>query len=98
MRCNPGYLFPAEGHRFPAPPEGEAAQPDTDEPDVASRPAPLARPVRLCAGMADEIAAGNLRALVIVGGNPLTAFPDAARTRAALRVARRARGRGRRPQ
>jgi anaerobic selenocysteine-containing dehydrogenase len=36
--------------------------------------------------MADEIRAGNLRALVIVGGNPLTAFPGAARTRDALRA------------
>jgi anaerobic selenocysteine-containing dehydrogenase len=83
MRCNPGYLFPAEGHRFPAPPEGAAADRPSGGP--ASR-ADLGRWMGQfpCAGMADEIAAGELRALVIVGGNPLTAFPDAPRTRAAL--------------
>ena len=83
MRCNPGYLFPAEGHRFPTPPEGDAAVPAPDGP--ASRPdLPRWLGQLPCAGMADEIVAGNLRALVIVGGNPLTAFPDALRTRAAL--------------
>ena len=97
MRCNPGYLFPAEGHRFPAPPEGDAAVPAPDGP--ASRPdLPRWLGQLPCAGMADEIAAGNLRALVIVGGNPLTAFPDAHRTRGSAGVARRARGRRRRPQ
>ena len=37
-----------------------------------------------CVAMVDEIEAGNLRALVVGGGNPLTAFPDPDRTRAAL--------------
>jgi len=37
-----------------------------------------------CAAMADEIEAGNLRALVVLGGDPLTSFPDAKRIRAAL--------------
>jgi anaerobic selenocysteine-containing dehydrogenase len=37
-----------------------------------------------CVAMVDEIEAGNLRALVIGGGNPLHAFPDIDRTRAAL--------------
>jgi anaerobic selenocysteine-containing dehydrogenase len=36
------------------------------------------------AGLVSEIEAGNVRALVVMGGNPVTAFPDAARTRAAL--------------
>jgi anaerobic selenocysteine-containing dehydrogenase len=86
MRCNPGYLFPAEGHRFPAPPDpadpgnGERGDGPASRPDLPRWLGQLP-----CAGMADEIAAGNLRALVIVGGNPLTAFPDAARTRDALR-------------
>jgi len=34
--------------------------------------------------MVDEIEAGNLRSLVIGGGNPLSAFPEKERTRAAL--------------
>jgi anaerobic selenocysteine-containing dehydrogenase len=37
-----------------------------------------------CVAMVDEIEAGNLRALVIGGGNPLHAFPDIERTRAAF--------------
>ena len=37
-----------------------------------------------CVAMVDEIEAGNLRAMVIGGGNPLHAFPDVARTRAAF--------------
>jgi anaerobic selenocysteine-containing dehydrogenase len=36
------------------------------------------------AALADEIEAGNLRALVVVGGNPLVAFPDHQRIVAAL--------------
>src|SRR4030095_6308194 len=38
-----------------------------------------------CAAMVDEIEAGNLRALLILGGNPLTAFPDPERTARAFR-------------
>jgi hypothetical protein len=34
--------------------------------------------------LADEIEAGNVRALFVTGGNPLTAFPQPARLRAAL--------------
>ena len=37
-----------------------------------------------CVAMNDEIEAGNLRALVVAGANPLTAFPQPDRTRAAL--------------
>ena len=37
-----------------------------------------------CVAMVDEIEAGNLRALVVGGGNPLHAIPDIERTRAAL--------------
>ena len=35
--------------------------------------------------LADEIEAGNIRALFVTGGNPLTAFPQPARLEAALR-------------
>jgi anaerobic selenocysteine-containing dehydrogenase len=34
--------------------------------------------------LVDEIEAGNIRALIVAGGNPLTAFPQPARLRAAL--------------
>jgi anaerobic selenocysteine-containing dehydrogenase len=37
-----------------------------------------------CVAMVDEIEAGNLRALVVGGGNPLHALPDIERTRAAF--------------
>jgi anaerobic selenocysteine-containing dehydrogenase len=37
-----------------------------------------------CAAIADEIEAGNLRALLVVGGNPALALPDAERLTAAL--------------
>ncbi|QXC62754.1 molybdopterin-dependent oxidoreductase [Aquihabitans sp. G128] len=37
-----------------------------------------------CVALVDEIEAGGLHALVVGGGNPLTAFPEPERTRAAL--------------
>lgn len=37
-----------------------------------------------CAALVDEIEAGNLRALIVIGGNPANALPDAARLDAAL--------------
>lgn len=37
-----------------------------------------------CVGLLREIEAGNVRTLLVVGGNPATAFPDAERTRRAL--------------
>lgn len=37
-----------------------------------------------CAALVDEIEAGNLRVLVVFGGNPMTAFPDPERTAMAL--------------
>jgi len=38
-----------------------------------------------CSAMVDEIEAGNLKVLVVFGGNPLSAFPDAQRTQRALK-------------
>ena len=38
-----------------------------------------------CAAMVDEIESGRLRVLVVVGGNPMSAFPDTTRTGRALR-------------
>lgn len=37
-----------------------------------------------CSAMADEIEAGNLRALIVFGGNPVSAFPNTTRMRRAL--------------
>src|SRR5262249_23484445 len=59
------------------------------------RAAPLAPPARRpelprvvgqlpAVALADEIEAGHIRALIVTGGNPLTAFPQPARLRAAL--------------
>ena len=57
------------------------------------RPAPASRPElpRVvgqipAVALVDEIEAGNIRALFVTGGNPLTAFPQPARLRAALRT------------
>jgi anaerobic selenocysteine-containing dehydrogenase len=36
-----------------------------------------------CAALADEIEAGNVRALFVIGGNPLTSLPDTARLESA---------------
>lgn len=71
MRFNDGLLFPLEGRLRPH--AGAAAPP----------PGPRSRPELSgwagqypCVAMADEIRAGNLRALIVAGGSPLTAFPD----------------------
>ncbi len=62
---------PPEGRRDPAPP----SRPDL--PGFAGQYAATA--------LVDEVNAGNLRALIVFGGNPLTCLPDADRTAAALR-------------
>jgi len=61
-----------------------------DTPPVP-RPGPRSRPDMQvwsdeypCAALADEVEAGNLRVLVVFGGNPMTAFPNTERTRRAL--------------
>jgi anaerobic selenocysteine-containing dehydrogenase len=80
MWFNPGYLLQLDRRRW------EAAPPDgTAGPGPASRPwLPHRFGEHPCAGLVPEIEAGNVRALVVVGGNPLTALPDSARTRAAF--------------
>lgn len=37
-----------------------------------------------CSALADEVEAGNLRVLIVLGGNPASAFPNSERTRRAL--------------
>lgn len=81
MFFNPGWMSPLESREpwVPAPEDG------------AREPGPKSRPElhgvfgeMPCVAMADEIEAGNLRALVIAGGSPLTAFPDPERMADAL--------------
>jgi anaerobic selenocysteine-containing dehydrogenase len=76
MRVNPGVLFGSRGR----------SRPGSTGPGPGSRPE-LRRWLGQypCVALVDEIEAGRLRALVIAGGNPLAAFPEAARTEAALR-------------
>lgn len=57
----------------------------TPRPGPASRPElPLRFGQHPCVSLVDEIEAGNLRALIVVGANPLAAFPEPDRTAAAL--------------
>lgn len=80
MRVNPGALFPLRGRRpRPSPVEGWT------EPGPPSRPdLPRWAGQYPCAALVDEIESGHLRALLVLGGNPLAAFPDPDRTARAL--------------
>ncbi|MGY4708507.1 molybdopterin-containing oxidoreductase family protein [Mycolicibacterium sp. CBM1] len=77
---HPGYAYQLEAFELPiAPPEGK------------SRPGPRSRPETKafmrewpCATLPDEIEAGNIRALINLGGSLLTGFPDTDATAAAL--------------
>lgn len=80
MRVNPGFLFPLDGRRYrAAPPEGSVGPGPPSRPDL-----PRWAGQYPCAAMVDEIEAGHLRVLIVLGGNPLTAFPDPDRTARAL--------------
>lgn len=78
MWFNPGYLRQLDTRSWD-PGTGEA------EPGPASRPE---LPRRLdeypAAALADEIETGRIRALIVVGGNPLAAFPEVDRLEKAL--------------
>ena len=57
-----------------------------------SKPGPKSRPrLRVwtdeypCSAMIDEIETGNLRVLIVFGGNPITSFPDTKATQAAFK-------------
>lgn len=84
MRCNQGWIFPLEERTWPQHDGGDDA-PVPAEPGPASRPE-LRRWLGQypCVALADEIERGPLRVLLVAGGNPLTALPDPARTRAAF--------------
>ncbi|MBS0578272.1 MAG: molybdopterin-dependent oxidoreductase [Proteobacteria bacterium] len=82
MWFNPGWTYPME--RQPqwahSPPEGLLGPGPKSRPELPSvfgqRPA---------IAIVDEIEARNLRALLVCGSSPLTAFPEPQRTEAALR-------------
>ena len=66
-----------------------APSPDAPPPPGAPRSRPeLPRVLGqvACAALVDEIEAGHVRALFVTGGNPLSAFPQPERLRAALRL------------
>ena len=63
----------------PAPPEGRSDPAPSSRPDL-----PGFYGEHPCAALADEIEAGNLRALVVFGSNPLTALPEPDRVARAL--------------
>jgi anaerobic selenocysteine-containing dehydrogenase len=76
----PGFLrcFDRRTPR-PSPEDGTPSLPVPSRPDLAGLFGEVP-----CAALVDEIEAGSVRALVVVGGNPLTAFPEVERLRAAL--------------
>jgi anaerobic selenocysteine-containing dehydrogenase len=80
MRFSRGTLNPMR------PPRADrAARPP--RPGPASRPElPRVANQIPAVALADEIEAGNVRVLIVTGGNPLGAFPEPDRVRAALRM------------
>jgi anaerobic selenocysteine-containing dehydrogenase len=76
MRFSRGTLNHMRPPRAPRPPRpGPASRPDL--PRVANQIPAVA--------LADEIEAGNVRVLIVTGGNPVAALPEPDRVRAALR-------------
>jgi anaerobic selenocysteine-containing dehydrogenase len=76
---NPGFLSPPDApHRAFPPATGAEAGP-TSRPELPRRFNQLP-----CAALADEIECGNVRALLVFGGNPLVAFPEPDRLRRAF--------------
>lgn len=77
MVVNPGVLRPLE--------QGLVARPRRSGPAPRSRPGPGHWYGELpTAVLADEILAGEVRTLFVLGGDPMTAFPDTGRTARAL--------------
>jgi anaerobic selenocysteine-containing dehydrogenase len=78
MWFNPGYLMQLDRR------DGQASD-GVPSPGAACRPGlPRRFDEYPCAALVSEIESGNVRALLVVGGNPLTALPDTARTTRAL--------------
>ena len=81
MWFNPGHTFRRDRGPIPAAPAGDG------RPGPASRPdLPRFLAEHPCAALADEIEAGNVRALVSFGGNPLVAIAEPDRLRRAIRA------------
>ena len=79
MWFNPGYLLQLDTRALPV-------SDGTPEPGPKSRPhLPRRFGENPCSALVPEIEAGNVTTLIVVGGNPVTALPDADRTIAALR-------------
>jgi anaerobic selenocysteine-containing dehydrogenase len=78
MWFNPGFLRQLDT-RSVRRPAGAAAPGPRSRPDLPARWGEYP-----CAAFADEVEAGNLRALFVLGGNPVTSLPNSARVRAAL--------------
>jgi anaerobic selenocysteine-containing dehydrogenase len=79
MWFNPGYLTQTHRQTW-APRDGSAGPGPASRPELAQRFGELP-----CAAVVDEIEAGNLRALLVLGGNPLIAWPQPERVARALR-------------
>jgi anaerobic selenocysteine-containing dehydrogenase len=75
---NPG-AFAGHDRRSHQPTDGMPSAGPTSRPDLPARFGE-----RPCAALADEIESGRVRALMVIGGNPITSLPDAARLAAAF--------------
>ena len=78
MWFNPGFLKQLDQRSLSAT-EAVAAPGPPSRPDLTSRLGEYP-----CAALADEIETGNLRALFVLGGNPVTSLPETERLTAAL--------------
>ena len=78
MWFNPGYLTRSD-HQTWEPRDGTPTAGPASRPELPGRFGELP-----CAAIADEIEAGNIRALIVLGGNPLIAWPQPERVMRAL--------------
>ena len=78
MWFNPGYLTQLETRSLPTS-DGRPGEGPRSRPELPRRFGEYP-----CAALVSEIEAGNIRTLLVVGGNPITALPDHERTVAAF--------------
>jgi anaerobic selenocysteine-containing dehydrogenase len=79
MWFNPGFLSGHDRRMPPSSAPSEVASSPPSRPDLPSRMGEYP-----CAALVDEIEAGNVRALIVFGGNPVSSFPQPERVRAAF--------------